>query len=168
MTRIVARNSSHTHQRNSGYRPAPIAERVAKGRLDKSALALEPGAVPGFPEKPAGLPPKVSAAWDHFAHHAHTMGILSTGDGAALLRLAKLKVEVDELDEDIQVNGRTYTTVTRNGDTMIRVRPQVRLRDRAELLLRNYLIEFGLTPTARSRVTRVAPKVEDTADSYFT
>jgi P27 family predicted phage terminase small subunit len=129
---------------------------------------MEPGAVPGIPEKPAGLSPKVSAAWDHFAHHANTMGILSTSDGAALLRLAKQKAEVDDLDEDIQANGRTYNTVTRNGDTMIRVRPQVRLRERAELMLRNYLIEFGLTPTARSRVTRVVPKAKDDAESYFT
>ena len=64
--------------------------------------------------------------------------------------------DYQDLSRDLATNGRTYETVTPTGSTMRRQRPEVALRDAAWRDAMQALVQLGLTPSARSRVSKVS------------
>jgi P27 family predicted phage terminase small subunit len=52
----------------------------------------------------------------------------------------------------VDIEGRTYTTKTQMGDLLIKANPAVAMLADANRRFKSYLVEFGLTPAARSKV----------------
>lgn len=69
----------------------------------------------------------------------------------AIQRLAETYAEVLTLQEDIKREGRFYTADTKFGE-MIRPHPAVAMYSDASKRLHALLVEFGLTPSSRSKV----------------
>lgn len=57
--------------------------------------------------------------------------------------LCKLYIEVDELQEEISIHGRTYESVGRNG-SQIKIRPEYQMLQRCYSEIKNYSKMLGL------------------------
>ena len=70
----------------------------------------------------------------------------------ALERLCDCYADILACRELVARDGRTYTTTTAQGDTLIKGNPAVNQLRAADAQFKSYLVEFGLTPAARSKV----------------
>jgi phage terminase small subunit len=84
-----------------------------------------------------------------------------------LLRSVSLTyVRTQELAADIREHGLTYETVTPQGCTMVRPRPQVQMLERAERELLVLMDRLGLIPAERTAAPE--PAATDSAEEEFT
>jgi P27 family predicted phage terminase small subunit len=84
------------------------------------------------------------------------MRIITKADGPVLLLAAYRLTDYQELSRDLEAHGRTYSTTTTTGSTMVRPRPELALRDAAWRDAMAALVQLGLTPSSRSRVSKVS------------
>lgn len=154
----------------AGRRPTPTALRVVGGNAGKRPLnASEPKPRREVPSPPAHLSDAARVAWGRLTVLLDRMGVLTEADAYALERLAELYAEMVALGEVIAAEGRVYETVTETGSSIYRPRPEVAMLSDADRRFRAYLIEFGLTPAARSKVKSDGGE-QDTANpaaAYF-
>lgn len=108
-------------------------------------------------------------AWGRLTVLMDRMGVLTEADAYALERLAELYAEIVALQGAIAENGRTYESRTEGGGMIVRPRPEVAMLADVDRRFRAYLIEFGLTPAARSKVKADGSEAaqEDPAKTYF-
>lgn len=87
----------------------------------------------------------------------------------ALERLCDCYADILACRELIERDGRTYTVMTAQGDTLIKGNPAVAQLRAADAQLKSYLVEFGLTPAARSKiqVTDGDEKPQDAFKEFF-
>lgn len=81
-----------------------------------------------------------------------SMRVLTEADVTALVQLARRFGEYMEAAESVSENGRTYVVDGRDG-RQIKQHPDVAIRDRAWADFQRGLVEFGLTPVSRSKVS---------------
>lgn len=108
----------------------------------------EPMPAPAVPEPPEDLDPEARAEWDRIVPHLAALGLLSHLDRAALAAYCQLYARWWEAERAIREHG--LTQVTESG--YVAQRPEVGIANTALTQMRRYLVEFGLTPAARSRI----------------
>lgn len=137
-----------------------------KGRKPKDArlmlLSGNPGHRPvwdtgepftaGEIEKPSGLDTLASEEWYRLVERLAP--ILSPASGGMLLVAASAFSQMTAADRIIQAKGLTYETSGEAG-TVIRMRPEVRIRDTARTAYHRALAELGASPVAHSRVKKL-------------
>lgn len=89
-----------------------------------------------------------------------SMRVLTEADVAALVQVARRYGEYMDAAEQVRDEGATYTSEGRDG-RQIKAHPAVAIRDRAWADYQKGLIEFGLTPVSRSKITAM-PEPEGT------
>jgi P27 family predicted phage terminase small subunit len=152
----------------AGRRPTPTALKKATGNPGKRALNKnEPQLAPGIPTPPEHLTDDARRAWFGLCHLLHSMGVLAKADAMALERLCETYAEVVELTANIKAKGRTQVVETESGAEFERQRPQVAMLADADRRFKSYLIEFGLTPAARSKVNVSEQPEQSAAEGYF-
>jgi P27 family predicted phage terminase small subunit len=131
---------------NAGKRP------LNRSPLDKSPIDSREPFFAGEIEKPAGLDAWASEEWDRLVERLAP--ILSPASGGMLLVACSAYAQLMKADEIIQEKGFTYET---NGEagTVIRMRPEVRIRDAARTAYHRALTELGASPVAHSRVKKL-------------
>ena len=92
------------------------------------------------------------------------MGVLTEADGFALERLCDCYSEILALRELVDANGRTYEATSTQGELVIKANPAVAMLADADRRFKSYLVEFGLTPAARSKVQI---KADDDQEDQF-
>jgi P27 family predicted phage terminase small subunit len=129
-----------------------LSGNAGKRPLDKSTPATGEPFVAGEIEKPAGLDVWASQEWDRLVERLAP--ILSPASGGMLLVACNAYAQLMKADEIIQAKGLTYET---NGEagTVIRMRPEVRIRDAARTAYHRALTELGASPVAHSRVKKL-------------
>lgn len=104
--------------------------------------------------------------------------MLALTDTTALAILAKAYGRWRHYEDFIERNGETYDSkapaktpdgaaVTAAPIGMLRPRPEVAMRDKAEDRLVRLLIEFGMTPSARTRVSALPELVGDPTEDFL-
>ncbi len=152
-----------------GRRPKPTKLRVLQGNRGKRAInKKEPKPLRKQPDPPPHLTEVALEAWDLYAPILMKMGVLTGADAIALERLVECYSEVRKLAEVVEAEGHTYETTSQSGDLIIRRRPESAQLADADKRLRAYLVEFGLTPAARSKVDADGEQDEGKAKAYFT
>ncbi|MGX8931661.1 P27 family phage terminase small subunit, partial [Proteus mirabilis] len=82
--------------------------------------------------------------------------------------LCDIYADILQLRDTIAIEGKTYTTKTQLGDFLIKANPAVAMLDKKDGLFKSYLVEFGLTPAARSKVKiDGGEEEEDPLNQYF-
>lgn len=153
----------------AGRRPKPTHLKLVQGNPGKRALnGAEPKPERVPPSPPDHLTDAARVAWGRLTVLLDRMGVLTQADAYALERLAELYAEIVDLSGVLQREGRTYESATQNG-TIIRPRPEAAMLADADRRFRAYLIEFGLTPAARSKVKADGEGAteSDPAAAYF-
>jgi P27 family predicted phage terminase small subunit len=154
----------------AGRRPKPTHLRLVTGNAGKRPInKAEPTLSRSIPSPPEHLSPSARVAWGRFSAMLDRIGVLTEADAAALEQVSETYAEIVELRADIAANGRFQTVITKSGDQMERMRPAYSALMDADRRLKAWLVEFGVTPAARSKVkvNGADEKQEDPAASYF-
>jgi P27 family predicted phage terminase small subunit len=137
----------------AGRRPIPTHLKIVAGNPGKRALnKTEPKPRREIPSCPAHLADSGKVAWGRLSLILDCMGVMTEADSAALERLCDCYTDILECRILIERDGRTYSVTTQGGDTLIKANPAVAQLRAADAQFKSYLVEFGLTPAARSKV----------------
>lgn len=146
----------------AGRRPKPTALKLIAGTSGKrKAKTTEAKPSPGIPVCPAHLGDTARKAWAVLAPMLYRLGLLSELDGHALERLCSCYAEILECQALIEKFGRTYSSVGTAGASLVKAHPAVGQLNAADQRFKAYLVEFGLTPSARTRVNATPAKAEE-------
>lgn len=136
-------------------------EPTAKLRLTNSRVLPrrknEPKVEALAPDPPHWLCKMAREIWRDVVPKLDAIGVLSTLDGNALGRYCETYARWIEATAFVQQNGTTYPVMERGKDgkerlKMIRKFPQVNIANEAAQQLHVLELQFGLTPSARTRL----------------
>ena len=131
----------------------PAAIHLVQGTRDRTAKGDEPKFASEYPARPPHLRGFAKLEWERLSHQLKPLGMVTKADRAMLVALVEAWAIYREMDKLIKKHGVTYTTTTLAGDEMVRPRPEVAMRDQALKNIKSFSSEFGLTPSARTRVS---------------
>jgi len=142
-----------------GPSPKPTHLKLLEGNPGKRPINKhEPKPKPTTPSVPKWLNPLAKKEWRRISKELIGLGLLTCVDGAALAGYCTAYAAVQEAENEINRYGRTtYKTDT----GFIRDIPAIARQQKYLALMRNYLSEFGLSPSSRSGVNVKPIDTED-------
>lgn len=154
-----------------GRKPTPTHLRLVSGKIGKRPLNLqEPKAPQGRPSCPAHASDKARETWGYVCGILEDMGVLSVIDAVAIEMLCEAYADFVAASKALRDFGSDfYETATESGSIMYRAHPALAKKQDADRRIRGWLAEFGLTPSARSRIKLGSDgdKNEDPEKKYF-
>jgi len=142
----------------------PTALKILRGNPGKRRLnRMEPKPARGaaFPVWLDGLgDPAIRQIWDELAGLLDRSKLLTEADGEALAQLVH-KTSLYRRAAVALKDGCTYTTTTESGDEMQRSKPEVALLSDLGKQIRGLLSDFGMNPSARSKVSIATGSAQD-------
>ena len=149
-------------------RPKPTALKLISGNAGKRKInKAEPKPKREIPSCPAHLSDAGKVAWSHLSVMLDRIGVLTEADAYALERACACYAELLELQTLVDRDGMTYSTTSTAGETVIKGNPAVAMLADADRRFKGYLVEFGLTPAARSKVKVDGSEQKDELDEFF-
>ena len=137
----------------AGRRPKPTILKLVEGNPGKRKInKSEPKPKRQIPSCPAHMSDAGKVAWGRLSVLLDRMGVLTEADSSALERLCDCYSDILICRESLARDGWTYKTVDAQGNTLIKGNPAATQLRSADSQFKSYLIEFGLTPAARSKV----------------
>lgn len=145
-----------------GPAPLPTNVKLLRGtfRFDRGPQN-EPRPEPVVPTCPTWLDREAKREWRRIVGELEAIGLITKIDRAALAAYCQAYAEWWEMEREIKLHGRTQ--VTENG--YVAQRPEVGIRNKALERMRQFLREFGMTPSSRTRIE--APKKEEEPQTRF-
>jgi P27 family predicted phage terminase small subunit len=135
-------------------KPTPDHLKIIKGTARPDRMNPDaPAPNNGIAEAPAWLSDRASELFAQLSATLDGMGIASPDDAMALSLLASRIEEVELMTAALEDGGRTYDTIGQGGAQMRRAAPEVGMRNEAMRHAHSLLSEFGLSPSARSKVS---------------
>jgi P27 family predicted phage terminase small subunit len=174
--------------RNSGRRAIAPKVHVLRGTYQPSRHAGHdtPEPPPGTPDPPGALSAVARAEWDRMVTRLEKSRTLSIVDDAALYQYANLYAETEQIKADQVAQRQLLATLRAEMKRTRAGRARAKLVDRmvalqiviakatgalrqGHMAIRQYLVEFGMTPSARTRVKLppAAPAVDPNRARYF-
>lgn len=133
----------------AGRKPKPTAVKKLEGNPGKRKLnTREPMPDKGMPDCPKWLLPEAKEEWNRLCEKLNQMGVLTDIDRAAFAAYCQSYARWKEAQEHINSEGATYETEK----GMQRPNPYVAICNTEQRLMMSAASEFGLTPSARSRI----------------
>jgi P27 family predicted phage terminase small subunit len=138
-----------------GRKPKPTLTRRLEGNPGKRRLNdREPVPSAGIPECPAHLDDEARAEWFRTAAVLQEMGLLTRADRAALAAYCTVYSRWVQAEAQVQKFG----SIVRSPEKGFPMKsPYLTVADQALEAMRKLMVEFGLTPSSRSRI-RVAER----------
>lgn len=134
-----------------GRKPTPTNLRILRGNPSHRPLnAAEPKPAAADLAPPDWLDGLARTEWTRLAPLLHRLGLLTEIDVQALATYCQTYARWREAEEKIKEFG--LVIKGRNGYPVIS--PFAAVADRAMRQMKGFLIEFGMTPSARSRVAK--------------
>ena len=146
----------------------PTQLKIVEGTARKDRMnSKEPKPDVIAPVMPGWLSPKAKTAWKELSGVLLEMGVLTVPDRKALELLCDAYGEWRDARAVIEKQGMTYQTTTQHGDTMYRARPEVAMAQNAWSRVMAGLVQFGLTPASRSKVSANDPTPTDPLSEFI-
>ena len=133
-----------------GRKPKPTTIKVLEGNPGRRPLnGREPQAPPGIPECPEFLGEEARAEWFRMAKVLSDMGLLTLADRAAFTAYCVAYGRWVEAEKLV----RKFGMVVKSPVTGFPMKsPYLTVADQSMEAMRKLLVEFGLTPSSRSRI----------------
>lgn len=148
-----------------GPKPKPTPLKIATGTRKDRIPTSEPIQLPGAPEIPAYLDKVAKAEWARMVALLSQLGLLSAAHGPALGLYCQSFSRLTKAEAEIAKNGETVTTA-RGG---LQTSPYLRIARDASRQMQSLLVEFGLTPSASSRVSATRGEApQDDLEDFIT
>jgi len=132
-----------------GRKPNPTALKILHGNPGRRPLNRAEPAPP--PVRDLTVPPELQGVaadeWRRLAPELHRLGLLTTIDDRALVAYCQTWARWLEAEDQIRAHGMVLTG--KHGPI---VSPFVGIAARTMQALKAWLVEFGMTPSARTRV----------------
>jgi P27 family predicted phage terminase small subunit len=145
-----------------GRKPKPTTLKLLDGNPGKRRLnAREPSAPEGISEPPAWLDDEARAEWFRIVTILADMGVSSTADHAALEAYCTIYSRWVQAEAQVRKFG-TIVKSPEKGFPM--TSPYLTVANQALEAMRKFLVEFGLTPSSRSRIH--LPSESDAASEF--
>ncbi|MCG3134752.1 MAG: hypothetical protein HMLKMBBP_02113 [Planctomycetes bacterium] len=138
-----------------GPPPLPSATKLARGTFRPHRSRGEPVPAPGVPTPPPWLPPLAREEWDRIIPLLRARGLVEEIDSAALVGYCTAWSDMADAMRVLREEGTTVADA-RGG---LSAHPELRRMEAAREALRKFAQEFGLSPSARSRVSSTPPRV---------
>lgn len=138
-----------------GPRPTPTSVLKLRGStlVTPEREASEVHGPTGTPDCPDWLDDQAKAAWDEIVPLLQDMGILTRIDGNALARYCRLWSRWRKMEAFIEEKGEMYPLRAEDGSVKyFQQWPQVAIANKLAQQLTRLEQEFGLTPSARTRI----------------
>ena len=144
-----------------GPKPKPTKLKILAGTRADRINHAEPTLPPARPEMPDHLDALARAEWERLCGIVERMGVLTEADGAAMGIYCECYSKWIRARGDIAKRGLlieiTRTVTTRRGSTVettgaVKANPAVAIEIQTARLMKELLMEFGLTPSSRTRV----------------
>ncbi len=147
-----------------GRKPIPTKLKLVAGNPGHRALPkYEPKPRPAMPSCPTFLGQMAKAEWRRIAPKLRDLGLLTQIDRAALAAYCQAYGRWQEAEKQVQ----TLLVKTKQGGII--QNPLLGIANRAMDQMNRVLVEFGMTPSSRVRVTRTEDMDDSQAkQSYFT
>jgi P27 family predicted phage terminase small subunit len=139
----------------SGRKPIPTHLKVVRGNPGKRPLNENEPTPEGPAEMPEYLSPAAREHWPIVAKQLEDAGVLTSIDVHALALYCEAFARWRNALAEVARSGPVYTTP--QGFAM--QSPHLSIANKAQEQMTKLLIEFGMTPSSRTRVTK-APKDE--------
>jgi len=140
-----------------GPAPIPFEVKVIEGNKGKKKLPKHrPSFRPKAPRCPSWLDKEARREWRRLAPQLEKMRLLTEGDLAAFACYCKAYSDLQNAEKTLQEEGRIVTT--EKGYQM--AHPAVAMAREAMKSIKDFAIQCGFTPSARSRID-----LEPTSDS---
>lgn len=152
--------------KGSGRRPLPTAVKKLRGNPGKRPLnAKEPKAPAGDPSMPKGLSAAAAKEWKSILPELRQLGVLSRIDGKALAAYCHAYARWMEAEKEIKKHGIVVEEPIliagiETGYVRYKKNPAVTISESHLKLMKSFLVEFGMTPSSRSRVRIEKPNPE--------
>lgn len=148
-----------------GRKPKPTALKLLEGNPGKRQLNMnEPRFAQKMPpECPDWLEEEAQAEWDRLSETLFEMGILTDLDVAAFAAYCQAYARWREAEEFISKHGSIVKTKTGYWQQV----PQVSIAHSNQKIMMQAAAEFGLTPSARSRIIAGNAKKEEVDEMEF-
>jgi P27 family predicted phage terminase small subunit len=159
-----------------GRKPKPTRLKILNGTRADRINAREPTPPAGPPEVPKHLDELARDEWARLVPILEEMGVLSQADGAALMlycecysKWLRARGEIAKRGMTIEI---TKTITSKKGSTIettgrLQANPAVLIEIQMMRLMKELLIEFGLTPSARSRISATGRIKADNLDDFL-
>lgn len=157
-----------------GRKPIPTKLKILKGTRSDRINGREPFLPVARPAIPDHLDSLARGEWDRLVPILEKMGVLTEADGAALMLYCECYSKWMRARGEIAKRGMliemTRTITSKRGATVETTgkpiaNPAVAIEIQTGRMMRELLIEFGLTPSSRSRLKSAAePPVDDLAE----
>lgn len=152
-----------------GRIPKPSALKAIAGNPGKRKLNSNEAKFDGVPSCPSHLDTEAKKEWRRISKELASVGLLTRADRAALAayciaysRWVRAEMELQKLANGD--NLKTLLTVAAKSKFPV-VHPLIGISNSAAKLMKEYLIEFGLTPASRSRLN--VPGSPTSADPFI-
>lgn len=133
----------------AGRKPLPTNLKIINGEKRKNRLNQnEPKPDVCIPECPTHLSVAARQEWDRIAPELERLGILSNIDRAALANFCQATARLARAERQLEKEE----LIVENGKGGSRQNPLVGVVNRLYDITRQYMSEFGMTPSSRSRV----------------
>lgn len=147
-----------------GRKPKPTKTKQLAGNPGKRKLNAAEARIPAsLPSCPAHLSKEAKAEWKRMAQVLYQHGLLTEVDRAALAAYCQAYARWVKAERVVSAKG--MISLTAHGTQTIS--PYVRIARQAMDDMRKLAVEFGLTPSSRSRVTAVDMDQMSLADVLF-
>ena len=135
-----------------GRKPRPPELKILAGERRDRINPNPPAKLDGRPDPPSYLDELGRAEWDRIVPELEAVGCLSRADGAALGLYCASHSQMVLAEREVAMRGMLVDTA----DGGVKPNPAVGMARNARLVCGRFLVEFGLTPSARSRVKTAA------------
>lgn len=145
-----------------GRKPLPSQVKLLTGSR-QPINRREPRPTRAIPTCPKWLKGEARAEWRRTATELHRIGVLTVVDRAALaaycVAWATMVKATEELETGKMVIETSFGNLVQN--------PWLQVRNRAADDVKKFAVEFGMTPSSRSRVVSNAPKELSEFEKYL-
>ncbi len=147
-----------------GRKPKPTALKVLEGNPGKRELNTnEPKPKQKAPRCPAWLEEEAKKEWKRMAKQLEKLGILTEVDMAAFAGYCQAYARWKEAEEFISQHG----TIVKTPSGYWQQVPQVSIAQTYLKIMNRFCEQFGLTPSARSRIVAGSGKEEQMDEMEF-
>jgi P27 family predicted phage terminase small subunit len=147
----------------AGRPPKPTALKKLAGNPGKRALnTAEPQFESVLPKCPTHLKKEARREWKRVVGELFAAGLLTSVDRAALAAYCQAWARWVEAEKQLAIVG--YTFKTENGYQQ--QSPWVGIANSALENIRRFAVEFGMTPSSRSRVKVQKPQESDPFEEW--
>jgi P27 family predicted phage terminase small subunit len=141
-----------------GRKPTPTSLKALQGNPGKRPLNdQEPRPRTVLPRCPAHLSPEAKAEWKRVSKMLHRLGLLTEMDTTALALYCQTYSRWVEAEKKLASFGLLIKT---SGD-LPQQSPYLSIANKTFNQMRAMLVEFGMTPSSRSRLAVLPPQEEE-------